>query len=591
MTRDIHNSRAYRHKIWIFMWICIFAFVGLLVRLFVLMEVEGTYYEEKATQLHERERKIKAARGRILDCNQMVLADNRTVCTISVIHNQIQNPETVIKVLCDELDMDESKVRKYVEKRSSMERIKSNVDPEIGNRIRKMQLPGVKVDEDYKRCYPYGELASKVLGFTGSDNQGILGLEAKYDSYLQGSPGVILTMTDAKGIELEEKGERRIDPINGYSLHLTIDYNIQMYATQLASKTLAEKQAERVEIIVMNPQNGGILAMVDVPEFDLNDPYGYQNEELQNSLQTMSQEEKNNTYNAIWRNACINDTYEPGSVFKIVTAAAGLEEGVITPDFHYCCAGSIMVGDRKIRCHKVTGHGSQDFTHCMMNSCNPALITVGLMLGTERYYSYFQHFQLLEKTGIDLSGEAKTIMHKKEAIGPVELATVAFGQSFQLTPIRLITTVSSLINGGNPITPHFLDYVTDEKGKYVAVFENGTEDKVVEPLISEPTSAQLRDILEKVVSEGTGKNGKVEGYRIGGKTATSQTLPRGSGKYIASYLGFAPADDPRVIAIAIIHNPQGTYYGGQVAAPVIGALYENILPYLGLEKEEIQTVE
>lgn len=550
------------------------------------MLVQGPYYEEKATDLHERERRIKAARGKIMDCNQTVLADNRNVCTVSVIHNQIREPERIIDILARKLEMPEEKVRKYVEKRSSMERIKSNVDPEVGAEIRKMGLAGVKVDEDYRRYYPYGSLGSKFLGFTGSDNQGIIGLEAKYDSYLQGSPGIILTMTDAKGIELEDKGERRIDPVDGYNLHLTIDYNIQKYAMQLAEQTMREKSAEKVEILVMNPQNGAILAMVDVPEFDLNDPYGEHNQQIQEKLSLLPAEGKSDFYNGLWRNSCINDTYEPGSVFKIITAAAGLEEKVIESDFSYFCSGSITVGGRKIRCHKTTGHGSQDFTHCMMNSCNPGLITVGLLLGRDRYYSYFEKFALKDKTGVDLSGEAGTIMHRKEDMGPVELATVAFGQSFQVTPIRLLTTISSLLNGGRMVTPHLLEYITDENGKCIASFQEEKEVKIV----SDETSERLREILEKVVSEGTGKNGRVEGYRIGGKTATSQTLPRGSGKYIASYVGIAPANDPKVIAIAIIHNPQGNYYGGQVAAPVIGKLFENILPYLGIEKAEMQSM-
>ena len=578
---EIHNKIAHRKKILVIFFCCSLVLVGLFVRLVYLMIWEADYYAEKATQLHERERSIKAARGRILDCNGEVLADNKTVCTISVIHNQIEDPEAVIEMLCRELDLTEDYVRKRVEKYSSMERIKSNVDKSIGDRIREYEIPGVKVDEDYKRYYPYGELASKVLGFTGGDNQGIIGLEVIYEEYLQGEPGTILTVTDAKGIEVEQAGERRIEPVSGNDLYISMDRNIQTYATQLAYQAMKTKEAEGVSILVMNPQNGEIYAMVNVPEFDLNDPYALP----EGSPENLSQEEQQNLLNQIWRNGCINDTYEPGSTFKIITAAAGLEEGVITPQSRFSCPGFIIVEDRKIRCHKVAGHGSQDFIHCMMNSCNPALISVGLMLGVDRYYDYFTQFGLLTKTGVDLPGEAGTIMHNKENMGLVELATVSFGQSFQITPIQLLTTVSSIINGGRRITPHLGVKVVDAQGGLV---ENFTY-PVTNEIVSEETSATMREILEMVVKDGSGRNGSVEGYRVGGKTATSQTLPRGSGRYISSYIGFAPADDPQVIAIAIVNNPQGVYYGGQVAAPIIRQLYENILPYMGIEPTESVT--
>ena len=572
---EIHNKIAHRKKILVIFLGCGLVLVGLFVRLVYLMIWEAEYYAEKATQLHERERSIKAARGRILDCNGEVLADNRTVCTISVIHNQIQDPEAVIEMLCRELELSEEYVRKRVEKYSSMERIKSNVDKSVGDRIREYELPGVKVDEDYKRYYPYGELASKVLGFTGGDNQGIIGLEVIYEKYLQGQPGMILTMTDARGIEVEAAGERRIEPVNGNDLYISLDRNIQTYATQLAYQAMETKQAQSVSILAMNPQTGEIYAMVNVPEFDLNDPYALP----ETAGDNLSQQEQQDMLNRIWRNGCINDTYEPGSTFKIITAAAGLEQGVITPQSQFSCPGFIIVEDRKIRCHKVAGHGGQDFTHCMMNSCNPALISVGLLLGVDTYYDYFERFGLLTRTGVDLPGEAGTIMHNKENMGLVELATVSFGQSFQITPIQLLTTASSIINGGRRITPHFGVKVVDPQGNLVESFAY----PVTNDIVSEETSATMREILEMVVKEGSGKNGQVEGYRIGGKTATSQTLPRGSGRYISSYIGFAPADDPQVIAIAIVNTPQGVYYGGQVAAPIIRQLFENILPYMGIE--------
>ena len=566
-------------------FLCAAVLLFLFFRLVYLMVARADYYSAKATELHERERSIKAARGRIVDRNGTVIADNKTVCTISVIHNQIEDKEEVIAALCRELSLSEEYVRKRVEKYSSIERIKSNVDKEMGDRIRELDLAGVKVDEDYKRYYPYGTLASKVLGFTGSDNQGIIGLEVVYEEYLEGQKGTILTVTDAKGIEVEAAGESRIEPVNGGDLHISMDINIQSYATQLAMQAMETKEADSVSIIVMNPQNGELLAMVNVPEFDLNNPYDLSEEMLlsvtggdASAGDALTQEEKQNLLNAMWRNGCINDTYEPGSTFKIITAAAGLESGVVTPQSTFSCPGFIVVEDRKIRCHKVSGHGAEDFVHATMNSCNPVFITVGLRLGAERYYSYFKQFGLLTKTGVDLPGEAGTIMHKEDAIGEVELATISFGQSFQITPIQLLTTAASIVNGGTRVTPHFGVSVTDAQGNVTKQLEY----PVTGGIVSEETSATMREILEKVVSEGGGKNAYIEGVRIGGKTATSQTLPRGTGKYIASFVGFAPADDPQVIAIAIINHPQGVYYGGQIAAPVIRQLFENILPYLGI---------
>ena len=532
------------------------------------------YYAEMATRLHERERSIKAARGKIIDCNGNVIADNVSVCTISVIHNQIEDPERVIEVLSKELGMDSETVRKRVEKYSAIERVRSNVSKEIGDRIRAYDLPGVKVDEDYKRYYPYGDLGSKVLGFTGSDNQGIIGLEVVYEEYLQGEAGMILTTTDAKGIEVETAGERRIEPVDGYSLQISMDVNIQSYAQQLAEQAMLAKSAESVSIIVMNPKNGEILAMVNVPEFDLNSPYTLP----EGTDGNITAEQKQNILNGIWRNGCINDTYEPGSTFKIITAAAGLEEGVVTMDTTFYCPGYAIVEDRKIRCHKTQGHGSQDFLHATMTSCNPSFIAVGQRLGVENFYKYFEQFGLLTKTGVDLPGEAGTIMHKKENLGLVELATVSFGQSFQITPLQLLTTASSIINGGNRVTPHFGVKATDEEGNVVKVFQYPVETGIV----SEETSATMRYMLEKVVSEGGGSNAKIEGISIGGKTATSQTLPRSDKQYISSFIGFAPADDPQIIAIAIINKPQGIYYGGQIAAPIVRQLFENILPYLGI---------
>lgn len=569
-----NNKIFHRKKILVIFFVCAGMMVFLFGRLVYLCVWRADHYSKLATDLHERERSIKAARGRILDRNGIVLADNKTVCTVSVIHNQIEDRSRVIQVLCDELGLSEEYVAKRVDKYSSMERIKSNVEKEVGDRIREYDLPGVKVDEDYKRYYPYSDLASKVLGFTGGDNQGIIGLEVVYENYLQGKSGTILTVTDAKGIEVEAAGERRIEPVSGNDLCISMDMNIQSYATQLAVQAMAAKEADSVCILVMNPKNGEIYAMVNVPEFDLNNPYALP----EGTSDAITAEEKQNILNGIWRNGCINDTYEPGSTFKIITAAAGLEEGVITKESSFSCPGFIVVDDRKIRCHKIAGHGTQDFTHCMMNSCNPALISVGLRLGIDKYYAYFERFGLKTKTGIDLPGEAGTIMHKKENMGNVELATVAFGQSFQITPVQLITTASSIINGGNRITPHFGIKTVDAEGNVLETFQY----PVTEGIVSDETSKTMREILEMVVSEGSGKNGKIDGFRIGGKTATSQTLPRGSGRYISSFIGFAPADDPEVIALAIVNNPQGVYYGGQVAAPIIRQLFENILPYLGI---------
>lgn len=592
---DQQNRFFHRKKIMTIFFICALVLIGLFMRLLYLMVWRADYYEEAATRLHERERSIKAARGRILDRNGVVLADNKTVCTVSVIHNQITEPEKVIAMLVKELGISETEARKRVEKYSSMERVKSNVDKSIGDRIREYDLTGVKVDEDYKRYYPYGDLASKVLGFTGGDNQGIIGLEVIYEETLQGETGMILTVTDAKGIEVDTAGERRVEPVPGWDLRISIDRNIQEYSTQLAEQACATKEADSVYIIAMDPQNGEILAMVNYPEFDLNDPYTLP--ELTEWKEdgsiavvdpsTLTAEQKQEKLNAMWRNGCINDTYEPGSTFKIITAAAGLEERVVTTESTFSCPGFIIVDDRKIRCHKIGGHGTQTFVQCMQNSCNPALISVGLRLGVDNYYHYFEQFGLKQRTGIDLPGEAGTIMHKKEDMGNVELATVAFGQSFQITAIQLLTTASSIINGGNRITPHFGIEALNRDGEVEETFSY----PVQEGIVSEETSATMRYILEMVVAEGSGRNGQVQGFRVGGKTATSQTLPRGSGRYISSFIGFAPADDPQVIAIAIINNPQGVYYGGQVAAPIIRQLYENILPYLGLEKTEDTVVE
>ncbi len=567
-----HKTFHRKKTFWAF-FICFAVFLGLSGRLFYLMVLSSAYYSDAADELHQRERSIKAKRGRILDAAGNVLADNRTVCTVSVIHNQITDPDAVVRVLSEELSLDEEEVRRKVEKYSSMERIKSNVDKETGDAIRAYRLDGVKVDEDYKRYYPFGSLASRVLGFTGADNQGIVGLEVKYEEYLQGEPGTILTVTDARGIEVEEQGESRLEPVDGDDLYISMDLNIQQYAAQLAEQVMAAKEAESVSILVMKPDNGEILAMVNVPEFDLNDPFTLPEG---TDTQGLSEKEKQDLLNQMWRNPCVSDTYEPGSVFKTVTASAALEAGAVTLEDIFHCPGYVMVEDRRIRCHKVTGHGTQTFVEATMNSCNPAFVTVGLRLGAESFCHYFEQFNLMERSGVDLPGEAGTIMHKEEDIGAVELATISFGQSFQVTPIRLAATVSSLINGGKAVTPHFGVQTVDAEGNVTQRFAYPAETGVV----SEDTSEKLRYMLEQVVENGGGHNGYVEGYRVGGKTATSQTLPRGTGRYIASFLGFAPADNPRVLAMAIITNPQGTYYGGQVAAPVVRQLFENILPYL-----------
>lgn len=568
------NNTSQKKKTFLVCILSVMVMLLLIIRLGFLMIMCSKHYTELADVLHERERDIKAARGRIIDSTGTVLADNKTVCTVSVIHSQIKEPEKVIEVLSSELGLSDEYVRKRVEKRSSRERIKSNIDKSIGDKIRNYDLDGVKVDEDYKRYYPYDELASKVLGFTGGDNQGIIGLEVSYEKYLTGTNGQILTKTDAKGIEIDGVGEKRKEPVAGNDLYISIDINIQKYAQQLAYQVYKTKQAEGVSIIVMNAKNGEILAMTDVPEFDLNNPFQLIPEFEESLLETSKN--KQDIVNQMWRNGCINDTYEPGSTFKIITAAAGLEEGVVSLSDNFSCPGYITVDDRRIRCHKTVGHGAEDFTHAVMNSCNPVFITVGLRLGSERYYNYFEQFGLKQKTGVDLPGEANTIMHKLDNIGNVELATISFGQSFQITPLRLMATVSGLINDGKMITPHFGVRVMDKEKNTIKEFDYPVTDGIV----SSATSEKLRYVLEQVVENGGGKNGYVEGYRVGGKTATSQTLPRGTGRYIASFLGFAPADDPQIMAITIIKVPKGQYYGGQIAAPVVRQLFENILPYL-----------
>lgn len=570
------NKTFNRRKIMIIFVAVLLLMVFLMGRLVYLMIFCSEYYGVRAENLHERERDIKAARGNIYDRNGVVLAENKTVCTISVIHSQIEDPEKVIAVLTKELGMSEETVRKRVEKVSSIERIKTNVEKETGDAIRSYELAGVKIDEDYKRYYPYNELASKVIGFTGGDNQGIIGIEVKYDEYLEGINGKILTLTDARGVEIKNAGERRSEPVEGDDLYLSLDYNIQMYAAQAAVKVREEKQADSVSILVMNPQNGEILAMVNEPEFNLNEPFTL-NTEIDTEL---SEEEKQNALNKMWRNQCINDTYEPGSTFKIITASAALEEGKVSLSDQFNCPGYKIVEDRRIRCHKVGGHGAEDFTHGIMNSCNPVFIEIGLRIGSDRFCDYFEQFGLLSKTNIDLPGEASTIMHKRENIGQVELATMSFGQSFQITPIQLATTVSSIINGGNRVTPHFGVETKNAEGEVTHTFVYGQKEHIV----SEETSTTMRYLLEKVVSEGSGKNAALEGFSIGGKTATSQTLPRSEKRYISSFLGFAPADDPQVLALIIINNPQGVYYGGTIAAPVCRDLFSNILPYLGIEQ-------
>lgn len=580
---DIKGENLTKHRKNIaVLWLLIaIAVTGLLGRLAFLMILRSEHYSQMALELHQRERSIKAARGRILDVKGNVIADNRTVCTVSVIYNQVKNREKVIEELSSLLEIDLETVRKKVEKRSVREIIKTNVDKETGDAVRRLKLPGVKVDEDYKRYYPYGSLASKVLGFTGGDNQGVIGLEVEYDNYLKGINGKILTMTDARGVEMENGAEDRLEPVAGNDLRLTLDMEIQQYAQQLAYQTLEKKNAKKVSIIVMNPQTGGIYAMVNVPEFDLNDPFTPDQNLRSEVLQKEAAErpagiKQQELLNAMWRNTCINDTYEPGSTFKIITAAAGLEEGVVKLTDHFSCPGFRVVEDRRIRCHKAGGHGAETFLQGVMNSCNPVFIDVGQRLGRDAYYKYFIQFGLKGKTGIDLPGEASTIMHKKENIGPVELATISFGQSFQITPIQLITTAASIINGGRRVTPHFAAGTVSQDGEEYKAFSYPAGKRI----LSEETSAVMRYVLEKVVAEGSGRKAAVEGFSIGGKTATSEKLPRSRKKYISSFLGFAPAENPQVIALITIDEPEGIYYGGTIAAPVIGTLFENILPYL-----------
>ncbi|MDO4468379.1 MAG: penicillin-binding transpeptidase domain-containing protein [Bacillota bacterium] len=571
----MRKNRTYHKKKTVLVFtVCIFLLAGLMGRMVYLMIIQSDYYAKKAEQLHERERDIKAARGRIFDCKGEILADNKAVCTISVIHSQIKEPQKVVEMLHKELGISVEEAQKRVKTVSAIERVKTNVDKKTGDKIRSYGLDGVKVDEDFKRSYPFDELASKVLGFTGGDNQGIIGLEVMYEDVLKGINGKILTTTDARGIELSELGESRVEPIAGYDLHLSLDKNIQMYAQQAAEKVMEQKQADAVSILLLNPQNGEIYANANVPEFNLNEPF-----QLNTDTTGMTEKEKQDACNRMWRNLTINDTYEPGSTFKIITMAAGLSQGVVHPDDQFSCPGFKIVEDRRIHCHKRTGHGAENFVQGAMNSCNPVFIEVGLRLGVDNYYRYFQQFGLMKKTGIDLPGEASTIMHKKENIGEVELATISFGQSFQITPIQLATTVSSIINGGRRITPHFGVKVTDEEGNLVKELKYKEEPGIV----SKEVSKEVCQILEKVVSEGSGKNAAIEGRSIGGKTATSQTLPRSANRYISSFLGFTPTENPQVLGLCVIHNPQGIYYGGTIAAPVIKEIFENILPYMGIE--------
>ena len=577
----MRKNKTYHRKKTVLLWVlCMGMMVGLAGRLVYLCVFRSVYYSEKADDLHERERGIKAARGRILDANGEVLAANRTVCTISVIHSQIEEPEAVIAMLVKELGISEETARKRVEKRSSIERVKTNVDKKTGDTIRSYGYAGVKVDEDFKRYYPKGKLASRVIGFTGGDNQGIIGLEVEYEEILKGINGKILTTTDARGIEQNGIGESRQEPVAGRDLKVSLDVNIQAYCQQAAEKAMAEKQADSVSILLMNPQNGEIYACVNVPEFDLNDPFT-----LQQDTTGLSEKEIQDLLNQMWRNACINDTYEPGSTFKIITMSAGLSEGVVSPNDSFFCPGYKIVEDRRIHCHKRTGHGAENFVQGAQNSCNPVFIEVGLRLGVEKFCDYFRNFGLMEKTGIDLPGEASTIMHKEENIGEVELATMAFGQSFQITPIRLAATVSALVNGGKMVTPHVATDVLDEEGNVVKHLKFPEKEGV----LSEETSRTVREILESVVSEGSGKNAYLEGYSIGGKTATSQTLPRSANRYISSFLGFTPAEHPTVLGLCIIRNPQGVYYGGTVCAPVIRDIFSKVLPYLGIGHNSQET--
>ena len=574
------DIRTYQRKKMAFtMVVLTMMFSMLVLRIGYIMVSRSEYYKERADDLHERERTIKAERGMIYDRNGIALATNQSVCTISVIHNQIKDSETVIDVLCDELKMDESTIRKRVEKVSSIEKIRSNVPKETGDRIRAYKLDGVMVDEDYARYYPYGILASKVLGFTGGDNQGIIGLEVKYDDFLQGQEGTILTVTDVRGVEVENSAETRVDPVKGQNLHISLDYNIQSYVTQIAERIMEQKQAKSVSVILMNPQNGEIYAMVNVPEFDLNEPFLLNNA----SEDTVATQD---LLNQMWRNGCINDTYEPGSTFKIITATSGLENKMVTVNDSFSCPGFRIVADRKIRCHKTGGHGVVTFEAGFMNSCNPVFMDVGARIGIHALYETFEQLGLFEKSGVDLPGEATSIMHLTENVGAVELATISFGQSFQITPLQLLRAVSAIINGGNMVTPHFGMYTTDDMGNHVSEFSYPVKTNV----ITKETSETMKMLLGKVVSEGTGKNGQVSGFSVGGKTATSQKLPRSAREYIASFIGFSSVEDPEIIGIILIDEPEGTYYGGTIAAPVMSEIYEVVLPYLFPEQKQ-ETVE
>lgn len=559
--------------------VLIVAAIGLIGRLTYLMILHSEEYATDAKELHERERSIKAARGIIYDRNGIVLADNKPVCTVSVIHSQITEPERVIEVLCDVLGLPEETVRKRVEKVSSIERIKANVEKETADYLRSFELDGVMVDEDYKRYYPYGTLASRVIGFTGGDNQGIIGLEVKYDSMLEGIPGKILTLTTAHGTEIPNAAETRVEPIAGNSLTVSLDVNIQRYAEQAAMKVLEAKNANHVSMILMNPQNGEIYAMVNVPEFDLNDPYTLNEEYTAKATEALSSEEKNTLLNQMWRNPCISDTYEPGSTFKIITATAAFEKNAVSVTDRFYCPGYKIVEDRTIHCHKVAGHGSESFLDGIKNSCNPVFMEIGARVGIDGLYETFEKLGLMKKTGIDLPGEASSIMHKKENVKAVELATISFGQSFQITPMQLLSAVSTVINGGNQITPHFGVYAqnTEENTVKTYTYEGKSG------LISKETCETMKTLLEAVVHDGTGKRAYLPGFRIGGKTATSEKLPRSSNKYISSFLGFAPAENPQVVALVLIDEPEGIYYGGTIAAPVIAEVFDEVLPYLGIE--------
>lgn len=569
-----------RRKIYFTCIAIVMTAVFLMGRLAYLMVAKADYYNRAATGLHERERSIKAPRGRIYDRNGNILADNKAVCSVSVIHSQIEDEEAVIQVLNEYLDKGEAEIRKKVTKVSSRELIATNVAKETGDQIRELNVAGIKVDEDYKRYYPYGSLASKVLGFTGADNQGIVGLEVWYNEILAGEDGSIHTVTDAKGIELPNVKETRVSPVPGDDLVLSLDLTIQKYATQAALSVMEEKQAKRVAMIIMNPQNGEIYAMVDVPEYDLNQPF-HLNMDLA-GYESVTGGEKMDALNNMWRNFTVSDTYEPGSTFKIVTATAALEAGAVSLSDTFYCPGYKIVEDRRIRCHKTTGHGSEDFRHALMNSCNPAFMTIGERTGATNLYQTYQKLGLFQKTGIDLPGEANSIMHKLSDIGPVELATMSFGQSFQISPIQFVTAAATVINGGNKITPHIGMKVVDAESQVMTELQY----PVTQGAVGSETSATMRDLLESVVAEGGGSKAQIEGYRIGGKTATSEKYPRGTGKYISSFLGFAPANDPQVMAFVMIDEPTGVYYGGTIAAPVIQEVFSNILPYLGIPKEE-----